>query len=1016
MSNYNTPSSLWFKQLAKPALTAQAGKQYIVRLTEKSTESIDSLEKVQEILGSGYIVIKGLGLPGMVLVEKTGSSNIIALSTSNNVASVEENHILKAFTAPNDPGYTNAGSWGLSDSNYGINIEAVWGTGSTGLRSGTNSVVTAVLDTGIDTDHEDLVDNLWINPSETANDGLDNDNNGYVDDVHGIRVISASNISDGNPEDDNGHGSHVSGIIGAKGNSQVGSTGVMWDCQLLSCKFLNNDGQGNLADSLTCINYVTALKNNGVNVRVINHSYGANISVSVITQQVFDAATSAGIMHIIAAGNDKIDIDTTAVSPACVTGTGTIVVANHTQNGVLHTYTKDDGTFAGSNYGQNTVDISAPGTNIYNTYNTPQTYAYLSGTSMSAPYVAGAFALLATAFPTKTNAEIRTAILNSAKANSNLTSSVATGGMLDVKAAYDILNTAVSPTPTPTVTPTPSPVANTVIVAEGPYNSQYYIDFSIPSYQEHIGSTLYLRIGGTSCCMINGVIRYSFPDNIIINAPTPTPTPTPTITLTPTPTITPTSSVTPTPTITSTVTPTPTISITPTVTTTPTPTISVTPTITPSPTVTPTISVTPSITPTISVTPTITPTVSPTISATPTITPTISVTPSITPTISVTPSITPTITNTPSITPTITNTSTPTPTVTPTITPTITPTLTITPTVTYTPTVTPTLSPTAPFAISSVSELEGRTVWRSNDIIIAQEHRDWPASGKYGHIIFNVDSDLGLVNTHYQNIYYQKHMASAKFNRYVWGIDLIPSLDLVAVTNYVYGMYLVKYNASSYASWITEGLDTVSRKSIQEIESDLSTTELGDIRDVRSYDDGAGNIYLYCVDIYYGLVVLKVDISTYAMTTVAGVKYDHPDWPIGRKLSETRNTTFEYSRMREMQISNDGNYLYITTVEGIFLVYDITTKTAPVFASQITLGDFNSSGLRSTQLYDLNIDPNNNDLVYVASSYGLYIMDVSNPNEILQIGHLPLYSGATPGTQERSLGVYSVVPKKPTRS
>ena len=103
-----------------------------------------------------------------------------------------------------------------------------------------------------------------------------------------------------------------------------------------------------------------------------------------------------------------------------------------------------------------------------------------------------------------------------------------------------------------------------------------------------------------------------------------------------------------------------------------------------------------------------------------------------------------------------------------------------------------------------------------------------------------------------------------------------------------------------------------------------------------------------------------------------------------------------------MQISNDGNYLYITTVEGIFLVYDITVKTAPVFASQITLGDFNSSGLRSTQLYDLNIDPNNNDLVYVASSYGLYIMDVSNPNDILQIGHLPLYSGATPGSQERS--------------
>ena len=369
MSNYNTPSSLWFKQLAKPAFSAQAGKQYIVRLTEEAIKNVDSLEKVQEILGPGYVLIKGLGLPGVVLVEKTGSDNIIALSTSNNISNVEENHTLKIFTTPNDPGYTNPGSWGLSDTNYGINIEPVWGTGSTGLRSGANAVVTAIIDTGIDTDHEDLLDNLWTNPAEVASDGLDNDNNGYVDDMHGIHVFSENGTSDGTPEDDNGHGSHVAGIIGAKGNNAVpgrvppngSSTGVMWDCQLVSCKFLGADGTGNLADSLICINYVTALKNSGVNVRVINHSYGANTAVSTITQQVFDAATAAGIMHIIAAGNDRIDIDSTPVTPACVTGTGTIVVANHTQQGTLHVDTKSDGTVVGSNYGQTNVDISAPG-------------------------------------------------------------------------------------------------------------------------------------------------------------------------------------------------------------------------------------------------------------------------------------------------------------------------------------------------------------------------------------------------------------------------------------------------------------------------------------------------------------------------------------------------------------------------------------------------------------------------------------------------------------------------------
>ena len=1031
MSDYNTPSSLWFKRLAKPAFLAQSGKQYILRLTEHSVKKLNSIEDIQDILGPGYLVIKGLGMPGMVLVEKSGTDSVDILSQNQDIDYVEENIQLKALATPNDTLYNDADMWGLrgSETNnlWDINIESVWNN-----TIGSNNVIAAVIDTGIDYLHPDLAANMWINPNETASNGLDDDQNGYIDDIHGIDAI----LGNGDPMDDNLHGTHCAGIIGAVGNNSLGVTGVNWSVALVAAKFLDQNGDGFLGDAIISINYITALKNAGANIRVINHSYGGSGNASAAMIQAFNAATNSEIMHVIAAGNDAVDIDTSPFTPANIPGDGTIVVANHTRNGELHLTAT-----GGSNWGLNNVDISAPGTSILSTI--PRfmlnnaLYASSTGTSMAAPFVAGAFALLVGAFPNKTNDEIRTAILNSARTNTNLQGRIATGGMLDVQEAYNILNTSppspppVSPPPvSPTPSPTPSNTPLPNIIEKGPYDSEFIIHVNLPNLDENIGSLISFRIGGKDCCLIGGNILYSNPESIVISAPTPTPTPTPTITPTITPTLTPTTSITPTPTITVTSSITPSVSVTPSITPSITPTTSVTPTptttstptptISVTPTVTPTISVTPTITPTISVTPSITPTVSPTISATPTVTPTISATPTITPTISATPTITPTVSLTASPTPTTSLTASPTPTVspsvtptitsTPTTTPTITPTLSVTPTVTTTPTVTPTLSLTAEFAINSVDDLAGGVSWRASDIIIAKDHPDWPQD-QYGHIILSVDNDLGLINANYLNEYYQKHLASAKLTSYVWGIDLIPSLSLIAVSNYVYGIQLVKYDATNYHTWWKNGLHVIKRKSIQEIQSDIGVSAMsGDMRDIRVFDDKSGNIYLYCLDIYYGLVVLKVDIVTYDMTTVSHIKYDHPDWPTGRPVG-SNTTTFPYSRMRECVLSNDNNYLYVNTVEGIFLVFDITNKEIPVLSSQLTLGDISSStGYRTTGLYDLNVDPYDNDLVYVGSNTGIYILDVEDPTNVQLVKHLPLYSAAT--GLDRQLLAYSIIPKR----
>jgi len=1032
MSNYDIPTKKWFKKF-DTQVSAQSDKTYVIRLTEDCVNQLKSLDDIQEVVGPNYIPIKCLGMPGMVLVGCSGSHDIQTLSKNKNIASIDNNRTFFMYAQPNDSRYGDSGHWGMNSSkgSYHINVEDVWDS-----FTGDANIVVGVVDTGINYNHPDLKDNVWINPNETSN-GLDDDNNGYVDDIHGINTINGT----GNPNDDQSHGSHCAGTIGAVGNNGQGVAGVNWTVKMFGAKFLDNNGRGSYADAIESVNYCTTLKQAGVNIKCLNHSWGGPIDPDseVAMKAAFKACYQAGIMHIMAAGNnatnnDAIPRSPSYMSPADLGGEGTIVVGSHTVSGNSSSF---------SNYGANTVDIFAPGSNVISTV-LGSSYGAKSGTSMATPHVCGAFALLCGLHPNKSIDEIRTGLLAGAKKLSNFTGRCVTGGILDVKQAHQILSGTPSPPPPPPPgpppppppgppppppppgppppppppgppppppppqpTPTPSPTSkpDTNYGGSGPCGSDYILNILPNSLYEDTGKKICFRIGGRQCCIINGVIRYSWPTCSILKEPTPTPTMTPTASPTPTltPTITPSISVTPSVT--------PSVSIT--ATCTPSPTVTTTPSITPS--VTPTISLTPSVTPTISQTPTTTPSVTPTISVTPSVTPTISVTPSITPTISVTPSLTPTISVTPTITPPVTASPTPTISITPTIsvtpsiTPSNTPTISVTPSITptttpsYSPTVTPTATPTVTPTLSLTAAIELSKVEQIDDTV---NYRGWDIiKHPNKNIVFTVDTSMGI-NMHSYNSYYPRLLSFIPLPKYVFGIDLNITSNVLAVANYAYGVQLIGFDLNH----LKGGMQYLNRFTANQIRAGIpgysGSIDIRDIKFVSVPEGGENKSYLYATDLYYGLLTLE--LSGNDITLLAHNKYNHPDYP----PTDTRN--YSFSRFWELVVSADQNYLFAGCFENILVIYDITNKTSPV---EIAAIDLLPAERKAGGIYDILQDPYNSDLLYVSmSTRGLFIIDIANPSSPIILSHLPLYSSATPGTLERTLTLHGIVPKAPPPS
>ena len=324
--------------------------------------------------------------------------------------------------APSDPGF--AAEWALRNTGQyggtaGIDIGATTAWQAT---TGSRRVVVAVIDSGIDLDHPDLAPNLWTNPGEIPGNAIDDDGNGFVDDVHGWDFVDHDAV----PEDGYGHGTHIAGIIGAAGNNGFGVTGVAWEVSLMVLRVLDDRGAGSAAVAAAAVDYATRMRRDfGIDVVVANLSWVLPGTMSAALDAAVGAADAAGITLVTAAGNFASDNDIVPRFPASSPRGNVIAVAALDNTGRLA---------AMSNWGATTVDLAAPGTLILSTWPGGGT-AQLSGTSMAAPFVSGAVALVASARPGLSPAAIRAAVLGGAAAMPGLAGRVATGGRLDLPAA-----------------------------------------------------------------------------------------------------------------------------------------------------------------------------------------------------------------------------------------------------------------------------------------------------------------------------------------------------------------------------------------------------------------------------------------------------------------------------------------------------------------------------------------------------------------------------------------------------
>ena len=332
------------------------------------------------------------------------------------VLAAQPNYSYRLAATPNDPRYASGEQYGLQK----IGAPAAWDA-----STGSPAVVVAVIDTGIKYTHEDLLANVWTNPGETPANGIDDDANGYIDDLHG----ADTRHNDGDPMDDHGHGTHVAGIIGAAGNNGVGVAGVNWSVRLLGVKMFDAAGVATTATAVAALQYVTLMRERGTNIRVANSSWGGAPeapSEDPALKEAFRAAGAAGVVNVCAAGNQGRDTDAEPFYPASFRVPNVVSVAASDAN---------DNRASFSNYGATSVDLAAPGVSILSTLISASNYGFLSGTSMAAPHVAGAAALLAAADPTLSAASLKATLLNTATPLPQWSRLSVTGGRLNLAGA-----------------------------------------------------------------------------------------------------------------------------------------------------------------------------------------------------------------------------------------------------------------------------------------------------------------------------------------------------------------------------------------------------------------------------------------------------------------------------------------------------------------------------------------------------------------------------------------------------
>jgi subtilisin family serine protease len=398
---------------------------------------------VEKMSGEGARVMEKLGdigwhrltVPAGLSVDEA----IARFSKLDGVIAVQPNFYYHLLLTPNDPQFP-AGLWGLTK----ISAPAAWD-----LSTGSPNVVVADIDTGLRYTHQDIAANVWTNPGETANNCLDDDNNGFVDDYYGWDF----RYNDNDPSDDvtgfGGHGTHTAGTIGAVGNNGLGVVGLNWNVRIMAIKIYSPAGTDTTSAMLiSAYNYVRMMKNRGVNIRVTNNSYGGcneACGYDQATKDAIDAMGDAGILNVFAAGNSGTNNDVTPHYPSNYTSPSIVAVAASDVN--------DNRIF---NYGPISVDLGAPGSGILSTISSSDSaYGLKSGTSMATPHVTGAAALLAAYNPNLSVASLKATLMNSVDViimPVNWSQFVKSGGRLNVSAALQNQTVCTFNLSTPSIT------------------------------------------------------------------------------------------------------------------------------------------------------------------------------------------------------------------------------------------------------------------------------------------------------------------------------------------------------------------------------------------------------------------------------------------------------------------------------------------------------------------------------------------------------------------------------------
>jgi alpha-tubulin suppressor-like RCC1 family protein len=420
----NTPTAEW------------QANELLVKLTPGTIEAGEdrlildmlSAQKKETIMGTEVQVWQ---IPDVVIIngKRLDSPEAIAEYLRNTphpyIEYVEPNYLYSIdATTPNDPDFVNL--WGINNANdRDIDAPEAWD-----IDHDCSDVIVGVIDTGVDWTHPDLVENIWQNLGEDADgDGhvleqiggawqfdpgdinnIDNDGNGYTDDFVGWDFKN----NDNNPMDDNSHGTHCAGTIGARGNNGIGVAGVCWEAKIMALKFMDANGGGLTSGAVAALNYATTK-----GAKITSNSWGGG-GYSTSLYNAIQNAQNNDALFVAAAGNAAQNNDVIPTYPANYNNPNVIAVASSNSNDILSSF---------SNYGATNVDLAAPGSSIYST--TPNnSYGYKSGTSMATPHVAGAAALVRC--PSMTYADVKAALLNNVDILPALSGKCVTGGRLNL--------------------------------------------------------------------------------------------------------------------------------------------------------------------------------------------------------------------------------------------------------------------------------------------------------------------------------------------------------------------------------------------------------------------------------------------------------------------------------------------------------------------------------------------------------------------------------------------------------